>query len=761
MAGLPAEPQSSGSALSPGPATRAVILCSTAYFLYTAARYCAAASAEALLAGWLHQLAASNVGLTARLAFTLLSAGGVCVVGLVLQRQGTQTQLVMAVFHPRLLSLLTTEQSVDKAKPRAAAVKKVPPPSFKVISSFRLEELEKELESTSSPKAGAPESAPAAQVGEPNTPAARRWSFDFASGGSGAGDSPRALSSCPGSPAKPRTALSPHPGRQRLQRIVSGQRLAELAAEREAKQATESPGGSSGGVPGVSPFAACQHATEQPATEPAEGVVTPAEQAESPGWSAWMEQQSASWSAWASGTLDALLRPLTPGAVVATSALQRTHSAPAGQATWGEAPAPVQAPCCSRGSSHEGAICADPLRRTLLEQLAYAARLQQRGEAAAGGPGHASLSSMGSLPLGGDAGRSALASAGLDADCPPTIRDLIPEEHLIQLGVLAGEQASQLGAVHLGIPPAWGPGSCLFGSSDTDLSDEAHWEQLVEAGEPGLRYEAWRAPLRRGLYVYRSSTVIEGVAPADVRAFHLDDAIRPLWDEAVLDIKRVAPEGWARAPRHSEWCLHRYRSRFPRPMAAREYCYARRVWHRPSDGGCYAICTRCELPPGGDGARCVPVKEFASCVCIRATPGGTGTELVTFYFEDSQVRPSLARMAVPKGLWPFMLKYSGALRVFTDARRAAAASMPASARRRSQDRRRSLDCASPAGAARALVPLEPAASAGSSSDDDELGLACAAALQQRRERGGQQGGKRLKLAHSLVVLTVGLLLSKR
>lgn len=304
--------------------------------------------------------AASNVGLTARLAFTLLSAGGVCVVGLVLQRQGTQTQLVMAVLHPRLLSLLTTEQSADKDKQlQAAQAKKAPPPSFKAISSFRLEELEKEVEQASSPKAGTPK---AAQGGEPGTPAARRWSFEFAPGGPGCGDSPCAPPSCPGSPAKPRSAPSQQPGRSRLQRIVSGQRLAELAAEREAERASESPGGSSGGVPGVSPFAACQPALKHPVAKPAEGVAAPAEQAKSPGWSAWMEQQSASWSAWASGTLDALLRPLAPVGATAASALQRTHSAPAGQAARGEAPAPVQAPCCPQSSSHEGAICADPLR---------------------------------------------------------------------------------------------------------------------------------------------------------------------------------------------------------------------------------------------------------------------------------------------------------------------------------------------------------------------------------------------------------------
>lgn len=50
--------------------------------------------------------------------------------------------------------------------------------------------------------------------------------------------------------------------------------------------------------------------------------------------------------------------------------------------------------------------------------------------------------------------------------------------------------------------------------------------QIVEDCKPGLHYKAWRRPLRRGLYMYRSVAVISGVTPRQLRAFHLDDAIR-------------------------------------------------------------------------------------------------------------------------------------------------------------------------------------------------------------------------------------------
>jgi hypothetical protein len=102
---------------------------------------------------------------------------------------------------------------------------------------------------------------------------------------------------------------------------------------------------------------------------------------------------------------------------------------------------------------------------------------------------------------------------------------------------------------------------------------------------------------------------------------------RDLWDENVLDIRRVQPASQAggRLHKHTEWCLHAYRSRFPRPMAAREYQYARRVWHRPSDGGCYVLCRGLALPDAG--VVCCSISElfphfvvFTLC-CDHAMPG--------------------------------------------------------------------------------------------------------------------------------------------
>ncbi|GAB4816531.1 hypothetical protein N2152v2_003577 [Parachlorella kessleri] len=356
----------------------------------------------------------------------------------------------------------------------------------------------------------------------------------------------------------------------------------------------------------------------------------------------------------------------------------------------------------AEGTSYtHGGVVAEKSRVERLEQFARAARQQATGSGggsprlpaahvASGGAGSgvsgsggglpvlggfASLMQLGLPPLGPEAGHSAVASVGLDGDCPQEIRQAVTDEHLLQFGAALGEEAAMMASSELGLPAPWGQEPSLFGSEEGAAGAGAageEWEQIVDRSQPGLRYSAWRRPLRRGLYVYRSSAVIEGVSPGELRAFHLDDVGRSTWDDTVMEIQRVKPPSAAHHPPHNSECsLHRFRCRFPMPMAPRVYNYARRVWHRPADGGCYAICRTTQLPDtvgrgggGGGGfgwpAREVEVGDYVSSVVIRATEGGA--ELATVYFEDSAVQPGLAKMAVPNGLWPFIVKYEQGLR---------------------------------------------------------------------------------------------------
>lgn len=271
---------------------------------------------------------------------------------------------------------------------------------------------------------------------------------------------------------------------------------------------------------------------------------------------------------------------------------------------------------------------------------------------------------------------SSVASIGLDGDCPERVRAIIPDDHLLQFGALLEEPASLEALAHLGIPAACSGPDALYGASASTSTPSSlpqscagnqfrAWEPLVKDERPGLLIRAWRMPLRKGLYMYRTRVVIEGVSPMEVRPFHLDDHARELWDDGALSMRRTSHG----TSKHAESSIFVSVSKFPRPLAPRRYEYARRVWHRPLDGGCYAISQSCEEGQIWDRmeAKAVGVQEFVSCIAIKAVAGGT--EVSTIYYENSLVRPGLAKLAVPKGLLPFWVKYVEALRVFAVARK--------------------------------------------------------------------------------------------
>ena len=260
---------------------------------------------------------------------------------------------------------------------------------------------------------------------------------------------------------------------------------------------------------------------------------------------------------------------------------------------------------------------------------------------------------------------TAIDSIGLDGDCPVLIREIVTDEHLLQLGHILEEVPCTDLIQQLHLPGPYADGTCLFGSDTAEVEEESKWESVLCQERKGLRVEATRKLLRKGLYMYISRVNIDHIQPADVRPFHLDDQARSLWDQSAIAVERDLPPGVSRQSRHAESCLHRYISKFPTPLGARKYEYARRVWNRPSDGGCYAISKSCELPSPGPN-RYVQVKEYISGCVIKSSE--SGTEILTAYFEDSQVRAGLAKMAVPKGLWPFWTKYEDSLRLFAKAK---------------------------------------------------------------------------------------------
>lgn len=248
--------------------------------------------------------------------------------------------------------------------------------------------------------------------------------------------------------------------------------------------------------------------------------------------------------------------------------------------------------------------------------------------------------------------------------------------------------------------------SSFYGSADTDEFLKS-WDLLVTEATPGVLYWAWRRPLRKGLYMYMTRSVFLKATPAELRAFMNDDAYRVVWDNSMQVLRPLlsrsssaagskgadsnaaveamaaavaartsgcsAPSSSASAGLQSpftettsstedELCSSssRYETlshengilqamvQFPKPMASRSYIYARRVWHRPSDGGCYCLARSCVYPdPLPLPGRAVAVEDYASGCVVRAPaqqllpPGhvGPAAEVTLVYFEDSHVRP--------------------------------------------------------------------------------------------------------------------------
>lgn len=281
---------------------------------------------------------------------------------------------------------------------------------------------------------------------------------------------------------------------------------------------------------------------------------------------------------------------------------------------------------------------------------------------------------------------------------------VVTETHLLQVGALMGESSSRAALV---AQEAGGPvnhPTSFYGSADTDEFLQP-WDLLVSESNSNVLYWAWRRPLRKGLYMYMTRSVFMDASPAELRAFMNDDAYRAVWDSSMQILRPVlsratvadssgavgsnaAVEAMAAAvaARTSgcgtpgsadqqspftgpagdstgstseelastssnyvhEDAIMQAMVQFPKPMASRSYIYGRRVWHRPSDGGCYCLAKSCEFPgaPALPG-RAVAIDDYASgCVVkvpaqqlLPAGYSGPAAEVTLVYFEDSHVRP--------------------------------------------------------------------------------------------------------------------------
>lgn len=73
--------------------------------------------------------------------------------------------------------------------------------------------------------------------------------------------------------------------------------------------------------------------------------------------------------------------------------------------------------------------------------------------------------------------------------------------------------------------------------------------------------------------------VLEGASAGELRQFMLDDQLRRQWDDSMLELHVLSPEG-APVREYRESGVLYARTKFPAPMSSRDYVYARRVWNR-------------------------------------------------------------------------------------------------------------------------------------------------------------------------------------
>jgi hypothetical protein len=223
----------------------------------------------------------------------------------------------------------------------------------------------------------------------------------------------------------------------------------------------------------------------------------------------------------------------------------------------------------------------------------------------------------------------------------------LPPHTFLQFAAMLGDEPQALTTLQSkGLPEAGRDPDALFGLEDAEYVGRL-WEAIVRESRPGsVEYRAERRPLRRGIFMYRTVTTYEDASPREVRRFSTDDISRLRWDDNCLEHLQLAASGTDPADHHQqETCFLYTRSKFPRPMAAREYVFARRVVPR-ADGGCYvvqAVPREGQHPrvPAHNG-RGVKVADFTSCMRVRAVPSPSGrsggaVEVAMVYFEDSQV----------------------------------------------------------------------------------------------------------------------------
>eukprot|EP01025_Chloroclados_australasicus_P025273 TRINITY_DN2527_c0_g5_i1.p1 TRINITY_DN2527_c0_g5~~TRINITY_DN2527_c0_g5_i1.p1 ORF type:complete len:462 (-),score=25.10 TRINITY_DN2527_c0_g5_i1:4367-5752(-) len=201
------------------------------------------------------------------------------------------------------------------------------------------------------------------------------------------------------------------------------------------------------------------------------------------------------------------------------------------------------------------------------------------------------------------------------------------------------------------------------------------WECIIKESRPGLRYIAYRRPLRNGLYVYKVHQIYSDTTIDELSAFIVNQEFREEWDSHTFQIiNLVEADGGSGEEIEGQKDVVVYmRSRYPGPMADREFVAAKRFWR---ENGCtYHVSKSCDQDEssavGQKKGRVYKVDDYVSCYVTRPLEGSNDNEVefVGIYFEDPGISSGIVNLIIKKGLWGSVQKHERALRLYQQCKR--------------------------------------------------------------------------------------------
>jgi len=180
------------------------------------------------------------------------------------------------------------------------------------------------------------------------------------------------------------------------------------------------------------------------------------------------------------------------------------------------------------------------------------------------------------------------------------------------------------------------------------------WEVLLMKEFPMLSYTVWKKPWKNGLNAFKSSTIIQGITPKELYSFQSDCPHRAVWDSNVEEFRLLE-----RSPESSHTQLEYWCSKFPCPLANREYVMVKQDWQDES-GSLFSLSKGVDSDVyslRSQGRRKRVAEYLVGTKVEEVIPPGQdipATQLVQYCYEDNGVSASLINASLKRGLLGFV-----------------------------------------------------------------------------------------------------------